>query len=152
MTLLRALAVGLLVGAVGALFPDPRGAGADHVRLALLTGLLVGQFLTVPPALLTGAVRACTRKGGASRAYDVPLGALLLGAGVAVVPPARAVLAWLAAEPAPGGVGDPDGETSIALLAGVSGCAMALTGLALLVSGLRARRRLGTPAGSRPGP
>lgn len=148
MTLLRALAAGLLVGAACALFPDPRGAGADHVRLALLTGLVIGQFLTVPVALLAGAVRAFTRKGEASRAYDIPLGALLLLAGALVVPSAQAVLTWLAVFPAPGGVGDPDGEVSIALLATVSGCAMALAGLALVVYGLRARVRARRPAGS----
>ncbi|MEU2179356.1 hypothetical protein [Streptomyces thermolilacinus] len=112
MTLLRAPAVGLLLGGVGALL-----------------------------------ARSRMRKGGASRAYDIGLGAPLLAAGVLAVPRAQAVLAWPDTEPAPGGVGDRDGEVSIALLATLSGGTMILVGMALLAYAVRTRTRPGTRAG-----
>ncbi|OEJ95204.1 hypothetical protein [Streptomyces thermolilacinus] len=57
---------------------------------------------------------------------------------------ARAVLAWLDTEPAPGGVGDPDGEVSIALPATLSGGTMTLVGMALLAYALRTGTRPST--------
>ncbi|MBT2369509.1 hypothetical protein J7E88_30595 [Streptomyces sp. ISL-10] len=136
MTLIRAVAIGLLAGSPGALIFDPRGEGPNHMRLAMLMGLLVGQLLTVPVWLVGGVVRMRARKGRPVRPYPFPLGALLLASGVLVVTQTRAVLNWLSVEPTPGGVGDPDGETSIALLAGLSGCLMVLAGLALLANGV----------------
>ncbi|MFF8192779.1 hypothetical protein ACF05L_18370 [Streptomyces bobili] len=52
----------------------------------------------------------------------------------------REVLDWLAAEPTPGGVGDPDGEAGLALLAGLSACLMILVGLTLPAHAVHVRR------------
>ncbi|MFE4086343.1 hypothetical protein [Streptomyces sp. YIM B13502] len=135
MTLIRAVAIGFLAGGAGALIFDPRGEGLDHLRLALLMGLLVGQLLTVPVSLLGGAVWARPRKGGSIRLYDFSMGSLLMALGVLVVTQSQAVVTWLSTEPTPGGVGDPDGEISIAGLAGLSGYLMVFVGLALLANG-----------------
>ncbi|MFE0452145.1 hypothetical protein ACFW2D_12760 [Streptomyces sp. NPDC058914] len=134
MTLIRAVAIGLLFGSLGVLIFDPRGEGLNHVRLAALMGLLVGQLLTVPLCLVGGLVRTYAPKRRLAVPYDFPMGALLLACGVLVMTQARIVANWLSIEPTPGGVGDRDGETSIALLAGLSGCLMALAGLALLAN------------------
>ncbi|MFJ1978666.1 hypothetical protein [Streptomyces albogriseolus] len=136
MTLIRAVAIGFLAGGAGALIFDPRGEGLDHLRLALLMGLLVGQLLTVPVSLLGGAVWARPRKEGAIRLYDFSLGSLLMALGVLVVTQSQAAVTWLSTEPTPGGVGDPDGEISIAGLAGLSGYLMVFVGLALLANGV----------------
>ncbi|WP_176710654.1 hypothetical protein [Streptomyces sp. F-7] len=135
-TLIRAVAIGFLGGGAGALIFDPRGEGLDHLRLALLMGLLVGQLLTVPVSLLGGAVWALPRKEGAIRLYDFFLGSLLMALGVLVVTQSQAAVTWLSTEPTPGGVGDPDGEISIAGLAGLSGYLMVFVGLALLANGV----------------
>ncbi|MEV4230331.1 hypothetical protein AB0J81_25195 [Streptomyces bobili] len=146
MTLLRALAVGLLSGGVGPLFLDPRGEGTDHLRLSVLTGLVAGQLLTVPASLLAATVwmwfrkTASARTARRSRPYVVPLGVVLLTAAFLVLAEVRGVLDWLATEPTPGGVGDPDGETGLALLAGLSACLMILVGLALLAHAVHVRR------------
>ncbi|MGW0293461.1 hypothetical protein [Streptomyces tuirus] len=143
MTLIRAVAIGFLAGGAGALIFDPRGEGLDHLRLAMLTGLLVGQLLTVPVSLVCGVVRSRPRKGNPSRPYDFSMGSLLIALGVLVVTQARAAVTWLSTEPTPGGVGDPDGETSIAGLAGLSGCLMVLVGLTLLANGVWTTTRTG---------
>jgi hypothetical protein len=139
MTLIRAVAIGLLSGSLGALIFDPRGEGLNHIRLAVLMGLLVGQLLTVPVSLAGAVVWMYVRKGSPVRPYGFPMGTLLLALGVLVVHQARAVVNWLSLEPTPGGVGDPDGETFIALLAGLSGCLMVLVSLALLANGVWTR-------------
>ncbi|MFD7446056.1 hypothetical protein [Streptomyces sp. NPDC059909] len=146
MTLIRALAIGLLAGSAGVPIFETRGEGLDHLRLAVLTGLLLGQFLTVPVSLVAGGIRAFARRGRPARRGGLPLGVLLVAFGVLVVTQAWAVGSWLDTTPAPSGVGDPDGEVSIALLAGLSGCLAVLVGLVLLakrraVSG-RARRQV----------
>ena len=143
-TLIRAVAIGFLAGGAGALIFDPRGEGLDHLRLALLMGLLVGQFLTVPVSLVGGVVWARLRKGRPIRPYDFSIGSLLMALGVLVVTQAQAAVNWLSAEPTPGGVGDPDGEISIAGLAGLSGCLMVLVGLALLANGVWTSTRTGS--------
>ncbi|MEU5506542.1 hypothetical protein ACFTZ8_13830 [Streptomyces fungicidicus] len=143
MTLIRAVAIGFLAGGAGTLIFDPRGEGLDHLRLALLMGLLVGQFLTVPVSLVGGIVRARPRKGKPIRPYDFSMGSLLMASGVLVVTQAQAAVNWLSTEPTPGGVGDPDGEISIAGLAGLSGCLMVLVGLALLANGVWTSTRTG---------
>ncbi|WP_442738039.1 hypothetical protein ACQUSN_08875 [Streptomyces pseudogriseolus] len=142
-TLIRAVAIGFLAGGAGALIFDPRGEGPDHLRLALLMGLLVGQFLTVPVSLVGGIVWARPRKGKPIRPYDFSMGSLLMALGVLVVTQAQAAVTWLSTDPTPGGVGDPDGETSIAGLAGLSGCLMVLVGLALLANGVWTSTRTG---------
>ncbi|MFJ5900537.1 hypothetical protein ACIQFZ_35120 [Streptomyces sp. NPDC093064] len=142
MTSIRAVAIGLLAGGAGALIFDPRGEGLDHVRLAMLMGLLAGQLLTIPVSLIGGVVWALARKGRPVRLYDLSMGPLLVALGALVVTQAWAVVNWLSTEPTPGGVGDPDGETSIELIAGLSGCLMVLVGLALLANGVRSSRRL----------
>ncbi|MFE5599029.1 hypothetical protein ACFQ8O_07540 [Streptomyces coelicoflavus] len=71
------------------------------------------------------------------------MGSLLMAVGVLVATQAQAAVNWLGTEPTPGGVGDPDGEMSIAGLAGLSGCLMVLVGLALLANGLWTRTRTG---------
>ncbi|MFK4020995.1 hypothetical protein [Streptomyces albogriseolus] len=143
MTLIRAVAIGLLAGGAGALIFDPRGEGLDQLRLALLTGLLVGQLLTVPVSLVGGSVWARPRKGGSTRLYDFSLGFLLMALGVLVVTQSQAAVTWLSTEPTPGGVGDPDGEISIAGLAGLSGYLMVLVGLALLANAVWTSTRAG---------
>ncbi len=100
-TLIRAVAIGFLAGGAGALIFDPRGEGLDHLRLALLMGLLVGQLLTVPVSLLGGAVWARPRKEGAIRLYDFSLGSLLMALGVLVVTQSQAAVTWLSTEPTP---------------------------------------------------
>ncbi|MEU3662722.1 hypothetical protein AB0E77_23775 [Streptomyces sp. NPDC032940] len=144
MTSIRAMAIGLLAGGAGTLVLDPRGDGPGHVRLAMLTGLLAGQLLTVPASLIGGVVRARARKGGPLRLYDLSVGPLLVASGALVVTQAWAVVHWLGADPVPGGVGDPDGETSLGLIAGLSGSVMVLVGVVLLANGVRSSRR---PAG-----
>lgn len=143
MTLIRAVAVGLLVGGVGATFFEPRGEGLDHMRLTMLTGVLVGQLLAVPVSLVGGLVWALPRQRRPNRLFDFSIGSVLLTLGILVVNQARAVVDWLSSELTPGGVGDPDGETSIALVAGLSGCLMALVGLALLANGFYRTARTG---------
>ncbi|MGA5278333.1 hypothetical protein ACPCKL_32065 [Streptomyces cellulosae] len=142
-TLIRAVAIGFLAGGAGALIFDPRGEGLDHLRLALLMGLLFGQLLTVPVSLVGGIVWARPRKGRPIRPYDFSMGPLLMAVGVLVVTQAQAAVNWLSTEPTPGGVGDPDGEISIAGLAGLSGCLMVLVGLALLANGVWTSTRTG---------
>ncbi|MFF3878824.1 hypothetical protein [Streptomyces sp. NPDC001978] len=144
-TLIRAVAIGLFAGAAGALIFEPRGEGLDHLRLAMLMGLLLGQFLTVPASLVGGVIWARVGKGRLIRPYDFSMGPLLVALGVLVVTQARAVENWLLIEPTPGGVGDPDGELSIALMAGLSGCLMVLVGLALLANRFWTRARTGEP-------
>jgi hypothetical protein len=132
-----------LQGVQGALIFDPRGEGLGHLRLAMLMGLLVCQFLTVPVALVGGIIWGRPRRGRPTRLYDFSMGSLLMALGVSVVPQAQAALNWLSTEPTPGGVGDPDGETSIAGLAGLSGCLTVLVGLALLANGIWTSTRRG---------
>ncbi|MGW0184480.1 hypothetical protein ACWDV7_01805 [Streptomyces sp. NPDC003362] len=152
MTPIRALAAGLLAGGAGALLTEPRGEGLDHLRLAALTGLLIGQVLTVPLSLIGGGVRAYVRKGRPVRPAGYPVGVLLLAFGVLVLTQAWALANWLRVEPAPRGVGDPDGEAGIALTSGLSGCLAVLVGLVVLVnrSGVwrkaRPRRKPATPS------
>lgn len=142
-TLIRAVAIGFLAGSAGALIFGPRGEGLGHLRLAMLMGLLVCQFLTVPVSLVGGIVWARARRGRPIRLYDFSMGSLLMGLGVLVVTQAQAAVNWLSTEPTPGGVGDPDGEISIAGLAGLSGCLTALVGLALLANGIWTSTRTG---------
>ncbi|MCF6523802.1 hypothetical protein [Streptomyces sp. JJ36] len=140
MLVLRAVSLGLLAGSAGALLAEPRGDGPGHLRLALLTGLLIGQFLTVPLSLAGALLWSAFSSGERRRPPGVPLGTLLLGFGVLVVLQARAVLGWLDTEPPPGGVGDPDGETGVALFTGLSGGLAILLGLTVLTRRLRAHR------------
>ena len=149
MTSVHALATGLLAGGAGALLAEPRGEGLDHMRLAASTGLLIGQILTVPVSLIGGGVWAYVRKGRPVRPAGHPVGVLLLAFGVLVVTQAWAVANWLRAEPAPAGIGGPDGEAGIALTSGLSGCLAALIGLTVLVHRSGVRRNL-RAAGRRP--
>lgn len=130
-TLIRAVAIGLPAGTAGVLIFDPGGEGLDHLRLTMLMGLVLGQFLTVPVSSVGGVIRARPGKGKLIRPYDFSMGPLLVALGVLVVTQARIVVNRIRIEPPPGGVGDPDGESSMALLAGLSGRLMVLFGLAV---------------------
>ncbi|MFC7817015.1 MULTISPECIES: hypothetical protein [unclassified Streptomyces] len=66
-----------------------------------------------------------------------------MAVGVLIAIQAQAAVNWLSTVPTPAGVGDPDAETSVAGLAGLSGCLMVLVGLALSAHGVRASRRTG---------
>ncbi|MBW1596394.1 hypothetical protein [Streptomyces sp. JJ38] len=155
MILLRTVATGLLAGGACVLIVEPRGEGVDHLRLALLTGLMIGQFLALPVALVAGGVVGWLAKGRARprQRLDSPLGGLLLACGVLLFTQAWMVLEWLDVDLPPDGIGDPDGEVGIGLMSGASGTLMALLGLALLRKGLTASRSAAArpaPAGSPP--
>ena len=71
--------------------------------------------------------------------YGVPLGVVLPTAAFLVLAEVRGALDRPGTEPTPGGVGDPDGETGLALPAGLSACLMILVGLTLLAHAVHVR-------------
>ncbi|MCC5576468.1 hypothetical protein IMZ11_12580 [Microtetraspora sp. AC03309] len=153
MWIIRFLAIGLLSGiALVPLLWLQRGDGFDHVRLAALMGLDIGQFLTVPLMLVFGAWRASP---WSKRPRPAPPGFVLGGItsafGALVMTQAAAAERWV--EGSPSGVGDPDGEAVIAMLATLSGGVTLIIGIAILISrGMRVRdsRKVGGSDGHSP--
>ncbi|MEO3798359.1 hypothetical protein ABGB14_49895 [Nonomuraea sp. B10E15] len=130
MAMLRLLAIGLLSGLVVVPFwSGPRGDGFEHARFAVLTALGMGQFLTVPVALVLGFVLAVM--GWWTRPPGHVLGAITTAFGVIVATQARPAMDWIDGRPS--GLGDPDGESVIAFLAFASGVVTILVGLFIIL-------------------
>ncbi|MFF5211152.1 hypothetical protein [Streptosporangium sp. NPDC000396] len=137
----RFLAIGLLGGV--ALLPLlwlQRGDEFEHMRLAALMGLDIGQFFTVPVALAVGAwkVRPWNKRSRPASPGFV-LGGVTFVFGALVMTQAMATTLWL--EGRPSGVGDPDGESAMAMLAVLSGGVTLLVGTMILINrGIAVRR------------
>ncbi|WP_327088450.1 hypothetical protein OIE66_40055 [Nonomuraea sp. NBC_01738] len=130
MVILRLLAIGLLGGALAVpLFPAVRGDGFEHVRLAALMSLDMGQMVTVPVALVVGIVLAVTRSWNRTPGYV--LGAITMVFGVIVVTQGWPTMSWV--DQRPSGIGDPDGEFVIAFLAFASGAITILVGFLIVI-------------------
>ncbi|MGV9777205.1 hypothetical protein [Streptosporangium sp. NPDC003464] len=148
----RFLAIGLLSGV--ALLPLlwlQRGDGFEHLRLAALMGLDIGQLFTVPIALVVGAWKASFwNKRPRPPAPGFVLGGITFAFGALVMTQAIATTRWLRGGPS--GVGDPDGESVIAMLAVLSGGVALLVGTVILVKRsitVKRSRKMGvlTPTG-----
>ncbi|WP_345566810.1 hypothetical protein [Nonomuraea rosea] len=130
MAMLRLLAIGHLSSALAVPFWSvPRGDGFEHARLAVLTALWMGQFLTVPIGLVVGLVLAVMDSW--TRPPGYVLGAITTAFGVIVADQARLTMSWLDGRPS--GLGDPDGESTVAFLAFLSGVVTILVGLSIVL-------------------
>ncbi|MER6948297.1 hypothetical protein ABT294_30145 [Nonomuraea sp. NPDC000554] len=130
MALLRLLAVSLLSAVVALPFLwIQRGDNFEHVRLAALMALDVGQIVTVPLGTLVGIVLLATRSWTRTPGYV--LGAITTVFGVIVATQGWATMDWV--EGRPSGVGDPDGELVMALLAFFSGVVTTFVGVLILL-------------------
>jgi hypothetical protein len=128
--MLRLLAIGHLSGALAVPFwLLPRGDGFEHARLAMITALWMGQFLTVPLGLVVGLVLAVMDSW--TRPPGYVLGAITTAFGVIVADQAWLTANWV--DGSPSGLGDPDGESGVAFLAFVSGVVTILVGLAIVL-------------------
>ncbi|MEV4224860.1 hypothetical protein [Nonomuraea sp. NPDC049725] len=124
------LAIGLLSGvAVLPLIRLQRGENFEHARLAALTALDAGQVITVPLALLVGVV--LTAKRSWTRTPGYTLGSITTLFGVVVATQAWAAMNWV--EGRPSGIGDPDGEFVVAVVALFSGVITTLVGALVLL-------------------
>ncbi|MGW0064804.1 hypothetical protein ACWDTT_33380 [Streptosporangium sandarakinum] len=141
MLFLRFSAIGLLCGVVLVpLFWIQRGDEFEHLRLAALMGLDVAQVVTIPIALAVGAWKA---RPWSKRPRPSPPGFVLGGAtfafGALVMTQAIATTRWLDGRPS--GVGDPDGESFMAMLAVLSGGVTLLISAVILINRSAALRR-----------
>lgn len=129
--LLRILAVSLVVGGVvlSPLILNPRGDGFEHIRLAFLLALVFGQIVTVPLGFLFGLV--LTAKRSWTRPPGYVLAAITIAFGLVVTTQAWSTMAWVDGRPS--GIGDPDGEAVLAMLAFLSGAFTTCVGLAVLL-------------------
>ncbi|MEO3874172.1 hypothetical protein ABGB18_35685 [Nonomuraea sp. B12E4] len=128
--ILRLLTIGLLSGVVAVPFLWlQRGDGFEHARFAALMALDVGQFVTVPVALVVGLVLAVT--GSWTRTPGYALGAITTAFGVIVASQAWPTTSWVDGRPS--GLGDPDGELVMAVLALASGLVTTLVGLSIVL-------------------
>ncbi|GGS79859.1 hypothetical protein GCM10010176_024060 [Nonomuraea spiralis] len=125
--MLRLLAIGLLGGVVMPLMWLRRGEDFEQARLSALILLEVGQFIAVPVGLVAGLVLAAL--GLWSRPPGFVLGAVTSVFGVIVAALAWATMGWIDGDPP--GIGDPDGESLVALLAFASGVVTIVVGLAI---------------------
>ncbi|MFI7690629.1 hypothetical protein ACIBQ6_16265 [Nonomuraea sp. NPDC049655] len=131
MAMLRLFAIGLLAGAALCLYvwPPGRGEGFQQARLSTLMALEIGQFVTVPIALVGGLVLAV--KGAWARTPGYLLGTVTTLFGVLVATQAWAMGEWV--ETGPPGIGDPDGESVLAFLGLFSGAVTTVVGLSILM-------------------
>ncbi|MFI9593717.1 hypothetical protein [Nonomuraea sp. NPDC052265] len=131
MAMLRLSAIGFLAGVVAwpFLWLPLRGDGFQHARLAALMALEMGQFVTVPVALVVGFVLAA--RGVWARTPGHLLGAVTVAFGILVATQAWAMGEWAGGRPA--GIGDPDGESALAFLATISGAMTTVVGLAIVL-------------------
>ncbi|MEU9833478.1 hypothetical protein AB0D67_18320 [Streptosporangium sp. NPDC048047] len=141
MLFLRFSAIGLLCGvALVPFFWIQRGDEFEHLRLAALMGLDVAQIVTVSIALAVGAWKA---RPWSKRPRPSPpgfaLGGITFAFGVLVMTQALATTRWLGGRPA--GVGDPDGESFMAMLAALSGGVTLLISAVILIKRSAALRR-----------
>ncbi|MGP3960814.1 hypothetical protein ACTWPT_32870 [Nonomuraea sp. 3N208] len=115
--IIRCLALGLVGGLpfVPLLWLQ-RGDGFGHTSLAALMALVVAQVVTVPIGLVTGIVLSVTKL---ARTPGYVLGWITMVFGVLVTGLSFATENW--ARGRPSGIGDPDGEGGIAMLAMLSG-------------------------------
>ncbi|MFB9719954.1 hypothetical protein [Planobispora longispora] len=149
MWIIRALALGLLIGVA----PLPllwiqSGDEFEHLALATLIGLDVGQFFSVPIALTICAWEISPwRKRPRPAPPGFVLGGITLTFGALVVALGLVVMRWLDGRPS--GVGDPDGETAMAALAVLSGGAALIVGMVILAhrnAAVRRSRKVSVPA------
>ncbi|MET8984788.1 hypothetical protein ABZW49_05025 [Nonomuraea wenchangensis] len=130
MAMLRLLAVGLLSGVIAVpLLWLRRGEGFEHARLAALMALDVGQFVGVSVGLVVGFALAAT--GRWSRTPGYVLGTVTAAFGVLVATQAWPTMSWVDGDPS--GLGDPDAESFMALLAFASGVFTTLVGLSIVL-------------------
>ncbi|MDA0634986.1 hypothetical protein OUY22_16315 [Nonomuraea sp. MCN248] len=126
---LRLLAVGLIGGGVMTIpfLWAQRGSDFEHVRLAVLMGLNLGQLVTVPLGLLIGMVLVARRSW--TRPPGYVLAAVTIVFGVVVATQAWAMTSW--AEGRPSGIGDPDGEVGLGALNVLAGGFTVLLGVSI---------------------
>ncbi|MEV0625807.1 hypothetical protein ACI2LC_11930 [Nonomuraea wenchangensis] len=130
MAMLRLLAIGLLSGVIAVpLLWLQRGEGFEHARLAALMALDMGQFVSVSAGLVVGFVLTATDRW--SRTPGFVLGTITTAFGVLVATQAWPTMNWVDGRPS--GLGDPDGESAIALLALASGVFTTLVGLSIVL-------------------
>ncbi|MEU1637584.1 hypothetical protein [Nonomuraea sp. NPDC005701] len=131
MAMLRLLAIGLLAGAAVCLvlWPPLREDDFQHARLSTLMVLEMGQFVTVPIALVVGLVLAV--QGVWARTPGYLLGTVTTLFGVLVATQAWAMGEWVSTGPP--GIGDPDGESFLAFLGLFSGAVTTVVGLSILM-------------------
>ncbi|MET7336028.1 hypothetical protein [Nonomuraea sp. NPDC005650] len=128
--ILRLLAIGLLSGVVTVpILWLQRGDGFEHVRLAALSALVLGQFLTVLAGLVVGSVLIAT--GSWTRTPGYVLGAITTVFGVIVATQAWSTMNWVDGGPA--GIGDPDDVSLTMLLASFSGGVTTLVGVSIVL-------------------
>ncbi|MER6577945.1 hypothetical protein [Nonomuraea sp. NPDC001023] len=127
----RLLATGLLAGAALCLvlWPPLRADDFQHARLSTLMALEIGQFVTVPIALVVGLVLAV--KGVWARTPGYLLGTVTTLFGLLVATQAWAMGEWVETDPS--GIGDPDGESVLAFLGLFSGAMTTVVGLCILM-------------------
>lgn len=110
-----------------------RGDEFEHLRLAALMGLDIGQVFTVPLMLLVGAWKTSFwSKPPRSASPGFVMGGITLAFGALVLTQATASSRWLNGRPS--GVGDPDGEYVMAAFAELSGLVTLLVGTVILIS------------------
>ncbi|MFI6174352.1 hypothetical protein ACIA8R_02295 [Nonomuraea sp. NPDC051191] len=129
MAMLRLLAIGFLAGVVA--FPLlwlERADGFQHARIAALLALGVGQFVTVPVALVGGLVLAA--RGVWARTPGYLLGTVTTFFGVLVATQAWAMGRWVEGRAE---VDDIDTETVLAFLATISGTVTTAVGLSIVL-------------------
>ncbi|MET9063643.1 hypothetical protein [Streptosporangium sandarakinum] len=150
MLFFRFLSIGLLSGTVMAipLVWFSRGDGFEHLRLSAIMGLDFGQFLAVPIVLAVGTwkVRSWSKRPRPAPPGFV-LGGIAFAFGALVLTQAVASLRWLNGPAS--GVGDPDGEYVMAVLAVLLGAVTLLAGTVILINrgiALRRSRKAGVPA------
>ncbi|MEV0194916.1 hypothetical protein [Nonomuraea sp. NPDC050691] len=133
MALLRLLAISLLCGGLLPLaFQSPgRGDGSASVRLDFLIGLELGQIIAVPVGVVAGVVLVATRTW--TRPPGYVLAAVTILFGLVVMTQGWSMMSW--GESGSPGIGDPDEELVIGLLAVLSGGFTALVGT--VIAGIR---------------
>ncbi|MCP2347255.1 hypothetical protein [Nonomuraea roseoviolacea] len=129
MALLRLVAISLLCGGLLPLpFLDPqRRDGFAWARLDFLTLMEMAQIITVPLGVVAGVVLVATRTW--TRPPGYVLAAVTTLFGLVVVTQGWPTMSW--AESRPPGIGDPDGEVVVGMLAVFSGAVTALVGMAM---------------------
>ncbi|MEV0997087.1 hypothetical protein [Nonomuraea sp. NPDC050202] len=127
--MLRLLAISLLCGAVAVPFlGEPRGDGFEHARFAVLMALVVGQVITVPIGSVAGLVLVAM--GACARTPGYFLGAITTAFGAIVATQAWPATSWVDGS---SGLGDPEAESVVALLAIASGLFTLLIGLSIVL-------------------
>ncbi len=129
----RFLAIGLLSGVLMIpLLHSPRGDGFEHLRLSVIMTLEFSWFFLVPISLVVGAWKTFS---SSERPRPAPpgfvLGGITFAFGALVLHQAMAASRWL--NDSPSGVGDPDGEYVMAAFAELSGVAIMIVGMVILI-------------------